>query len=193
MHEDYDNETTMTIIAFIVYCCGLSAGLFTTAINKAAQSASHSHREAITMGWVLGLIQGLAALVGGGIGSLVQYFFPQAGIYIVSFIIILVAYEMISSGFSKPDANFSLNTKTDIVKFVAFPFALGLDGLVMGLFLPWVDEGVLMGACYVAGAAFIAILMGSGLGGRTGRPAFGWIERIGGAMIMGSVIYTLIW
>ena len=67
------------------------------------------------------------------------------------------------------------------------------DGLEpAGRLLTWVDEGVLMGACYVAGATFIAILLGSGLGSRTGKPALSWIERVGGAMILGSVVFTLL-
>ncbi|MBI6727204.1 manganese efflux pump [Pseudomonas viridiflava] len=181
----------MTIYLFLVYSFGLSAGMFTAAIAKGASDPSHSQRESISMGWILGLLQGIAALCGGCIGFVVKFFAPDFGIYIVSAVIILVAIEMVSSGFIKPDTNLAIHSRKDLIKLVAFPIALGLNGLVMGMILPWFYDGMLLGACYIAGATFIAILIGGSVGGRTGLLPGEWVERIGGGMILGSVVFTL--
>lgn len=174
----------MNILALMVLSFAMSMDAFAVALAKGATERKPKFYQALKGGLFFGLIEGLAPLIGFGLGHLAQGLIQQFDHWI-AFILLgfLGARFLVGAIWQNKDDESGDDPKGMMLLMIAI--ATSVDSMVIGVSLAFLKVNVYVACvligCVTAVMATVGLYLGGCLGVAFGRYAMG----VGGLVLMG--------
>ena len=168
-----------------LFILALALAMDAVAVSLVRGSAEgHNLSEAINLGAVFGLAQGLMPLVGWVLGVAFAGAFQSFDHWIAFSLLGLLGVRMIHEGLTGDDTK-EVQTSASVLSLLVAAFATSIDAAAAGITLPLLGVAIPV-ACLVIGFTTGALctagyLVGTKVSSKTGK----WAEIVGGLVLLG--------
>ena len=168
-----------------LFILALALAMDAVAVSLVRGSAEgHNLSEAINLGAVFGLAQGLMPLVGWVLGVAFAGAFQSFDHWIAFSLLGLLGVRMIHEGLTGDDTK-EVQTSASVLSLLVAAFATSIDAAAAGITLPLLGVAIPV-ACLVIGFTTGALctagyLFGTKVSSKTGK----WAEIVGGLVLLG--------
>lgn len=186
----------MSTFALILIAFAMSSDAFAASIGKGAQLKSPRILNALKMGLIFGVVEGITPIIGWAIGSAGSAYVQEIDHWIAFTLLFLLGLHMLYVSFQPVQLEITSNpTSKNRALAATILTALGtsIDAMTVGVTFAFLDVNIFFAALLIGLATTLMVtigaLLGTGLGVLVGKKA----EAFGGIvlMIIGSwILYT---
>lgn len=183
----------MSILNLILIAFAMSTDAFAAAIGKGSRLPAPRLPNALKLGLLFGVIEGITPVIGWAIGSAGQSYIEQIDHWVAFGLLFLLGTHMIYASFRGDDEDASEDVKPVRASFIATALtAVGtsIDAMAVGVSFAFLDVNIALAAVLIGLATFTMVSIGALLGERLGHLVGERAEAIGGVVliIVGSFI-----
>ncbi len=175
----------MSFLAIILLGLAMATDAFAVAVTRGATMRNVVWREALRIGLIMGVVEGLTPIIGWAIGSTATKWIDQWDHWVAFALLGALGLHLIYESFQPPEAETEVSAKkSGLVSIAIAGLATSLDALAAGVGLAFVDVPILEVAAVIACCTFAMVSIGIKIG-----PVFGSIlgkraELIGGLILI---------
>jgi putative Mn2+ efflux pump MntP len=176
----------MNFAALILLALAMSTDAFAAAVGKGAAMQKPRFFQALRIGLLFGVIEGITPLIGWLIGSVAAKWVSQWDHWIAFVLLLLLGARMIHAGLSQEKVEEDATPQSQSVAMLALTaVATSIDALAVGVGLAFIEVNVWQAALMIGIATTvmvtIGVMVGRVLGSMIGKRA----ETIGGIVLIG--------
>lgn len=183
----------MSFISVVLIAFAMSMDAFVAAIGKGACLRKPHLTEALRIGLIFGVIEGITPLVGWGLGQVAVEFASEWDHWIAFFLLAALGLHMIYEGVKPADADVpDKATQHTLLALIITAFATSIDALAIGVGLAFVEVNIIVAAAAIGISTLlmstIGIMLGNVIGTVLGKKA----EVFGGLVLIAvgaSILY----
>ena len=180
----------MTLAAIIILAFAMSTDAFAVAIAMGARRTHVRFKEALKVGLLFGVIEGVTPLIGWALGSIAASYVERWDHWIAFFLLGGLGVRMIVEGCGKPDGDADDPARPFWVLALT-GFATSIDARVVGVSLAFTETGILWPALAIGLATLTMVTLGLSIGRRIGAVAGKRAEIFGGLVLIAVGSVTL--
>lgn len=179
----------MTPVATAALSFSMSADACAAAIGQGA-ARKPDIAQALRAGAVFGTIEAITPLIGWGLGTIAEGFITGIDHWIAFGLLGAVGLKMFWEGVQKslgrgaaPEADDGPGASSG--RLVLTAIGTSVDAAAVGVTLAFLDVNILVVALAIGATTFLLTTLGLLLGGLLGRRFGGWVEVLGGLLLVG--------
>ena len=180
----------MTLAAIIILALAMSTDAFAVAIAMGARRYHVRFKDALKVGLLFGLIEGVTPLVGWAIGSIAASYVQSWDHWIAFVLLGGLGIRMIVEGCGEPDDEAD-DPARPFWLLALTGFATSIDAMVVGVSLAFADTGILWPALAIGLATLTMVTLGLLIGRRIGAVVGKRAEIFGGLVLIAVGCVTL--
>ena len=179
----------MSLTAILILAFAMSTDAFAVAMAMGARRNHVLFKDAIKVGLLFGLIEGVTPLVGWALGSIAASYVETWDHWIAFTLLAGLGLRMIYEGCSAPDETDDANRPFWLLALTGF--ATSIDAMVVGVSLAFTDAGIGWPALAIGVATLTMVTLGMLIGRRIGALAGKRAEIFGGLVLIAVGSVTL--
>lgn len=181
----------MTLAAILILALAMSTDAFAVAIAMGARRNHVRFKDAIKVGVLFGLIEGVTPLIGWALGSIAASYVEEWDHWIAFTLLCGLGLRMIREGISAPDEAEDIARPFWLLALTGF--ATSIDAMVVGVSLAFTDTdtGILWPALAIGLATLTMVTLGLLIGRRIGAVVGKRAEVFGGLVLIAVGCVTL--
>ena len=172
----------MTNIEILLIAFALSADTFAVSVASGANAKKISLVNALKMGFIFAMFQGLMPVVGWLAGNTMERFVSQFAHWIAFSLLIIIGGKMIWESFKKNENKEKNPFKLFIVFFLGL--ATSIDALAIGITFSMLKVSIFYPAIIIGIITFFVALLGLFTGKKLARFFENKVEIIGGIILV---------
>lgn len=180
----------MTLAAILILAFAMSTDAFAVAVGMGARRSSVDIKQALRIGLLFGVIEGITPLIGWALGSLAANYVQEWDHWIAFVLLVGLGLRMMREGFGAPDED-EQDLQQPFWLLALTGFATSIDALVVGVTLAFVDVGIIAPSVAIGLATFTMVTLGLLLGRRIGALLGKRAEVFGGLVLIAVGVLTL--
>ncbi|MDU8350480.1 manganese efflux pump MntP [Pseudomonas syringae pv. actinidiae] len=180
----------MNAVSLIFLALAMSTDAFAAAVGKGAALHKPKLKEALRMGLIFGVIEGLTPVIGWLIGHAASSFVSSWSHWITFSLMVALGLNMIRSGLGDPEHEAEKPQQHSFLILAVTAFATSIDAMAVGVGLAFADVNILVASSAIGLATFAMVTIGVMLGRFIGEVVGKRAEIVGGVVLLsvGSVI-----
>ena len=181
----------MELISLILVGIGLAVDSFAVSVCTGVVTRTVLFKHALRVGFFLGLVQGLAPVIGGLIGIGLKELIQTIDHWVAFFLLALVGGKMIYDGIrNKP--NIPRGNLLKIRALLIMGVATSIDAVVVGIGFGLIGVNLLLAGLIVGATTFIIAAAGVMLGAHFSRLTRLRLEILAGIVLIGIGVRILV-
>lgn len=185
-----DRKAVMTLAAIIILALAMSTDAFAVAIAMGSRRAHVLFKDALKVGLLFGIIEGVTPLVGWAMGSIAASYVESWDHWIAFVLLGGLGIRMIVEGCGEPDTEAD-DPARPFWLLALTGFATSIDAMVVGVSLAFADTGILWPALAIGLATLTMVTLGLLIGRRIGAVVGKRAEIFGGLVLIAVGSVTL--
>jgi len=179
----------MTLTAIIILAFAMSTDAFAVAIGMGARRNHVLFKDALKVGLLFGVIEGVTPLIGWALGSIAASYVEEWDHWIAFILLTGLGLRMIKEGCGDPD---EVDDPARPFWLLALTgFATSIDAMVVGVSLAFADTDILWPALAIGLATLTMVTLGLLIGRRIGAVVGKRAEIFGGLVLIAVGSVTL--
>ncbi|MBN9546978.1 MAG: manganese efflux pump [Alphaproteobacteria bacterium] len=174
----------MSLLSVIFLAFSMSTDAFAAALGKGATMRHPTLREALRVGAIFGITEGITPVIGWLLGRAAAAYITTFDHWIAFGLLVGIGGKMIWESFQKKEDVNPVRHSFSLLLLTAF--GTSIDALAVGVTLALINANIVINAIAIGLAAFgmttIGILAGKALGERFGRYA-----EVGGGLVLVAI------
>jgi len=183
----------MNLFVVIGLALGLSMDAVAVSIASGAAYRGLRAHHALRMAFFFGGFQAVMPLIGWAAGTLLKGVIGAWDHWVAFVLLAFVGGKMIYEAFKLEEVQKSHGGPSRIMVVLTLAVATSIDALAVGVTLPLLTDSVWLAAAIIGIVTFMLSLVGVYLGKGFGHIFENKIEIIGGLVLIGIGLKTLIW
>lgn len=179
----------MSLTAILILALAMSTDAFAVAIAMGSRRNHVLFKDALKVGLLFGLIEGITPLIGWALGSIAASYVETWDHWIAFVLLCGLGLRMIREGFSEPDE--ADDPARPFWLLALTGFATSIDAMVVGVSLAFSDTGILWPALAIGVATLTMVTLGLLIGRRIGAVVGKRAEVFGGLVLIAVGCVTL--
>lgn len=172
----------MSLAAILVLAFAMSTDAFAVAIGMGARRNRVLFKDALKVGLLFGVIEGVTPLVGWALGSIAASYVQTWDHWIAFVLLTGLGLRMIVEGFGAPDDDEDPGRPFWLLALTGF--ATSIDAMVVGVSLAFADVGIVWPAVAIGLATLAMVTLGLLIGRRIGAVMGKRAEVFGGLVLI---------
>lgn len=180
----------MNAISLIFLALAMSTDAFAAAVGKGAALHKPQLKEALRMGLIFGIIEGVTPIIGWLIGHAASGFVSSWSHWITFALMVALGLNMIRSGLGGPEQEVEKPQQHSFLILAITAFATSIDAMAVGVGLAFADVNIIFASLAIGFATFSMVTIGVMLGRFIGEIVGKRAEILGGVVLLcvGSAI-----
>jgi len=174
----------MGIVELFILAAGLSVDSFAVSVCSGVVNRKILFKEAFRVAFILGLIQGIAPIIGGLLGLGVRALVESLDHWISLVLLVIVGSKMIYDGL-KPRTQDSGANLLKFASVVSMGIATSIDALVVGVTLGLVGVNLVPAGLIIGVVTGVVVMLGLLVGSKFQGFAKARLEIIAGFVLIG--------
>ena len=175
----------MNAISLIFLALAMSTDAFAAAVGKGAALHKPQLKEALRMGLIFGVIEGLTPVIGWLIGHAASSFVSSWSHWITFALMTVLGLNMIRLGFGDPEHEEEKPKQHSFLILAVTALATSIDAMAVGVGLAFADVNILVASSAIGFATFAMVTLGVMLGRFIGEIVGKRAEILGGVVLLG--------
>lgn len=180
----------MSLLEIILISIGLSMDCFAVAVSFSSNQKL-SNRDILRTAMFFAVFQGAMPVIGWTLGASVKDLIHQFDHWIAFAILSIIGIKMILQSFKSDIGQKKLDIRR-IGVLLSLSFATSIDALMTGITFGFIEVNILYTALIILLVTFLNTIIGTRIGSKTTFLPGRWAERIGGLVLIGIGIKTVI-
>ena len=178
----------MSIINLILIAFAMSTDAFAAAIGKGSRLRAPRLLNALKLGLLFGVIEGITPVIGWAIGSAGASYIEQIDHWVAFGLLLALGVHMIYASLNGDDdddeAEAEPQVKTSVVATALTAVGTSIDAMAVGVSFAFLDVNIALAAVLIGLATFAMVTIGALLGERLGHLVGERAEAIGGVVLI---------
>ncbi len=177
----------MSIINLILIAFAMSTDAFAAAIGKGSRLRAPRLLNALKLGLLFGVIEGITPVIGWAIGSAGASYIEQIDHWVAFGLLLALGAHMIYASLNGDDddeAEAEPQVKTSVVATALTAIGTSIDAMAVGVSFAFLDVNIALAAVLIGLATFAMVTIGALLGERLGHLVGERAEAIGGVVLI---------
>ncbi len=177
----------MSIINLILIAFAMSTDAFAAAIGKGSRLRAPRLLNALKLGLLFGVIEGITPVIGWAIGSAGASYIEQIDHWVAFGLLFALGAHMIYASLNGDDdeeAEAEPQVKTSVVATALTAIGTSIDAMAVGVSFAFLDVNIALAAVLIGLATFAMVTIGALLGERLGHLVGERAEAIGGVVLI---------
>ncbi len=186
----------MSIFALVFIAFAMSTDAFAASIGKGVQLKSPRFINALKMGLIFGVVEGITSIIGWAIGSAGSAYVQEIDHWIAFTLLFLLGVHMIYVSFKadeEGDSSSPENKNRALAATILTAVGTSIDAMTVGVTFAFLDTNIFLAAFLIGLATALMVTIGALLGTSLGAVVGKGAEAFGGIilMIIGSwILYS---
>lgn len=180
----------MSFVSILILAFAMSTDAFAVAIGMGARRNHVPIKEALQVGLLFGVIEGVTPLVGWALGSVAASYVESWDHWIAFTLLGGLGLRMIIEGCGEPDEEAD-DPARPFWLLALTGLATSIDAMVVGVSLAFTDAGILLPALAIGLATLMMVTLGLLIGRRIGAMLGKRAEILGGLVLIAVGSVTL--
>ena len=184
----------MSIFALILIAFAMSSDAFAASISKGAQLKSPRILNALKMGLIFGVIEGITPIIGWAIGSAGSSYVQEIDHWIAFILLFSLGLHMLYVSFQTEETEISLSPtskKRALAATMLTALGTSIDAMTVGVTFAFLDVNIIIAAVLIGLATALMVTIGSLLGTWLGALVGKRAEAFGGIILIIIGSWTL--
>ncbi|NCP64893.1 MAG: manganese efflux pump MntP family protein [Paraglaciecola sp.] len=184
----------MSVFALILIALAMSSDAFAASISKGAQLKSPRILNALKMGLIFGVIEGITPIIGWALGSAGSSYVQEIDHWIAFILLVSLGLHMLHVSFQPGETEISVSPaskKRALAATILTALGTSIDAMTVGVTFAFLDVNIVVAAALIGLATAIMVtigaLLGTSLGVLVGKKA----EAVGGIIVIIIGSWTL--
>jgi len=176
----------VSLINLILIAFAMSTDAFAAAIGKGSRLSAPRLFNALKLGLLFGVIEGVTPVIGWAIGSAGQSYIEQIDHWVAFGLLFMLGAHMIYASLNGDDDE-SEDTgpvKSSVLGTALTAVGTSIDAMAVGVSFAFLDVNIAVAALLIGLATFIMVTIGALLGQRLGHLVGERAEAIGGVVLI---------
>jgi putative Mn2+ efflux pump MntP len=184
----------MSVMTLLLLAVGLAMDAMAVSIASSLSAPLVRARDALLLAFMFGLFQALMPVIGWAVGSQFAEAIDAWDHWLVFVLLGGIGGKMIHEAFSHhhPGVSEEQRNPFHLGRLVLMALATSIDALAAGVTLPLLEVRLVTAAAVIGGVTFALCLLGVTVGRRFGQSLEGKLDIVGGVVLIGLGIKTLI-
>ena len=192
----------MSVMTLLLLAVGLAMDATAVSIASALATPRVRVRDALLLAFLFGLFQALMPVIGWVLGNQFADAISAWDHWLTFVLLGGIGAKMIHEAIThhhpgvpdapKPDAPPSGRNPFQLGTLALMALATSIDALAAGVTLPLLELHLVTAAALIGGVTFVLCLLGVSVGRRFGEPLEGKLDIVGGLVLIGIGVKTLI-
>lgn len=177
----------MSIINLILIAFAMSTDAFAAAIGKGSRLRAPRLLNALKLGLLFGVIEGITPVIGWAIGSAGEDYIEQIDHWVAFGLLLALGVHMIYASLNGDDdeeTEAEAQVNTSIVATALTAVGTSIDAMAVGVSFAFLDVNIALAAVLIGLATFTMVTIGALLGERLGHLVGERAEAIGGVVLI---------
>lgn len=175
----------MSWISILLLGLAMSTDAFAAALGKGAGMARPRPADALRIGAIFGVVEGLTPVIGWLVGIAASRYVERWDHWIAFGLLVALGLHMLwkawaANGDEEPEPT----RGTGILALALTGLATSIDAMAVGVGLAFVDTPIWIIACVIGLCTFVMVSIGIMLGHLVGRLVGKWAEALGGVVLI---------
>lgn len=162
----------------------MSTDSFAAAIGKGSSLYKPQLAEALRMGLIFGVVEGITPIIGWLIGQAASQFVKDWDHWIAFGLLLILGLHMIYHGLKASEEKEEKTRQHGFLLLVVTAIATSIDALAVGIGLAFINVNILVAAAAIGLATMIMVTIGAMLGRVLGTLIGRRAEILGGIVLM---------
>ena len=180
----------MSLVEIILIAIGLSMDCFAVAVSFGSNQKLTS-KDVLKMALFFAVFQGAMPVIGWMLGSSVKDLIQMFDHWIALAILAFIGSKMILQSFKAEKGQNKLDIRTLSV-LLSLSFATSIDALITGITFGFIEVNIIYASLIILVITFANTIIGARIGSKTTFLPGRWAERIGGVVLIGIGLKTVI-
>lgn len=180
----------MNLVEIILIGIGLSMDCFAVAITFSTKQRLKK-KDIMRTAFFFGLFQGIMPVIGWVLGASVKDLIQQFDHWVAFAILSFIGIKMIMQSLKADPGQNKLDIR-NLGVLVSLSLATSIDALITGITFGFIEINILLASMVIFGITFLNTILGTKIGERTTFLPARWAERIGGIVLIGIGVKTVI-
>jgi putative Mn2+ efflux pump MntP len=182
----------MSVMTLLLLAMGLAMDAMAVSIASALAAPRVRARDALLLSFLFGLFQALMPVIGWAVGAQFAESIDAWDHWLVFVLLGGIGAKMIHEAFTHHHAGVPERDPFHLGRLVLMALATSIDALAAGVTLPLLEVRIVVAAAVIGGVTFALCLLGVSVGRRFGEPLEGKLDIVGGVVLIGIGVKTLI-
>ena len=186
----------MSIFALVLIAFAMSSDAFAASISKGVQLKSPRFINALKMGLIFGVVEGITPIIGWAIGSAGSAYVQEIDHWIAFTLLFLLGLHMVHVSFKQEDEEITPNPvskKRALATTMLTALGTSIDAMTVGVTFAFLEVNIFIAALLIGLATTLMVTIGALLGTSLGAIVGKRAEAFGGItlMLIGSwILYS---
>jgi putative Mn2+ efflux pump MntP len=181
----------MNLASTILLAFAMSTDAFAAAIGKGATLSKPRIREALRIGIIFGVIEGLTPVVGWALGRAASQYVSEWDHWIAFTLLVVLGLRMVRAGVVGPEPDTPKPESHSFWLIAVTAIATSIDAMAVGVGLAFVDVDIVFTAAAIGLTTTLMVIFGVMLGRVLGSIAGRGAEIFGGVLLIGIGAFIL--
>ena len=175
----------MSFITLVFLALAMSTDAFAAAVGKGATLKAPRFINALKMGLIFGVIEGITPIIGWLIGSAGASYIEAWDHWLAFGFLVALGAHLIYESFDNDEQTLEVKeANKGLLKIVITAIGTSIDALTVGIGLAFLDVNIALAALMIGIATFTMVTIGSLLGQRIGQLIGKKAEALGGVVLI---------
>lgn len=175
----------MSFITLVFLALAMSTDAFAAAVGKGATLKAPRFINALKMGVIFGVIEGITPIIGWLIGSAGASYIEAWDHWLAFALLVALGGHLIYESLGSDEQEQGLQqANKGLLKIIITAVGTSIDALTVGIGLAFLDVNILLAALMIGVATFTMVTIGSLLGQRIGQLIGKKAEALGGLVLI---------
>ncbi|MYM85443.1 hypothetical protein GTP44_26365 [Duganella sp. FT50W] len=174
----------MNFLATVALSLAMSTDAFAVAISKGAAIQKPNLRQALRIGLIFGVIEGITPMIGWAVGQAASRYVEQWDHWIAFGMLLVLGALMIRESFSKEDESEVTADHQSFALLAVTGIATSIDAMAVGASLAFINANIYVTAAAIGACTFLMVTIGVMLGRALGTLIGKRAELIGGMVLI---------
>jgi putative Mn2+ efflux pump MntP len=177
----------MSIFALVLIAFAMSSDAFAASISKGVQLKSPRFINALKMGLIFGVVEGITPIIGWAIGSAGSAYVQEIDHWIAFTLLFLLGLHMVYVSFKQEDEEIAANPvsqKRALATTILTALGTSIDAMTVGVTFAFLEVNIFIAALLIGLATTLMVTIGALLGTSLGAIVGKRAEAFGGIILM---------
>jgi putative Mn2+ efflux pump MntP len=179
----------MSIFALVLIAFAMSSDAFAASISKGVQLKSPRFINALKMGLIFGVIEGITPIIGWVIGSVGSAYVQEIDHWIAFTLLFLLGLHMVYVSFKEDEENEEgapnlVSKKRALAATILTALGTSIDAMTVGVTFAFLEVNIFIAALLIGLATTLMVTIGALLGTSLGAIVGKRAEAFGGIILM---------
>ena len=174
----------MNFLATAALSLAMSTDAFAVAVSKGAAIQKPNWRQALRIGLIFGVIEGITPLIGWAVGQAAARYVEAWDHWIAFGMLTILGGMMIRESYSRDDEDEAAPADQSFALLAVTGIATSIDAMAVGASLAFINANIYVTAAAIGCSTFVMVTLGIMVGRALGKVIGKRAELVGGVVLI---------